>query len=141
MIRANLILILSAVLWGVWGLANKFAVVRAHPFTVQWMFAVPLALSIPVFYWLGRQNSPTTNLDSHALMWAIIASLSSLLATVLLFFALRERPASIATAITSAYPLITLLLAVVTGQETLSLPKLGGIILILGGVLVLQLEN
>ncbi len=136
--RSNLILILAAVLWGVWGLANKFAIDRAHPFTVQWMFAVPLALSIPLFYWLGIQNGPATNHDSHAFMWAIVASAASLAGTVLLFFALRDRPASIATAITSGYPLITLFLAVITGNETLSLPKLGGIALLLPGVVVLQ---
>ncbi|MGB8648511.1 MAG: DMT family transporter [Anaerolineae bacterium] len=136
--RANLFLFFAVILWGIWGLANKYAVDRAHPFTVQWMFAVPLALSIPLFYWLGAQSSPATNHDPNAFLWAFIAGTTSLLGTVLLFFALQDRPASIATAVTSVYPLVTLLLAVLTRTEGLSPPRIIGIVLMVLGMIVLQ---
>ncbi len=138
--RTNLILILAVILYGIWGIANKFAVGRAHPFTVQWMFAVPLIVSLPIFYWLGARAAPETNHDTTALLWAVVASAASILATLLLYFALRERPASIAVAITSGYPLVTLALAVLAGTETFTLPKVVGVLLMFGGVVLLQLS-
>jgi len=140
-LRVNLILFSAVVLWGVWGLANKFAVDRAHPFSVQWMFSVPFALSIPLFYWLGARAAPTTNLEPTALFWTLVASLASLLATVLLFFALQERQASVAMAVTSAYPLVTLVLAVLLHKESLSLPKVAGILFLVIGLVLLQVAD
>ncbi len=136
--RTNLILILAVILYGIWGIANKFAVGRAHPFTVQWMFAIPLVVSLPIFFWLGARSAPETNHDATALLWAVVASAASILATVLLYFALRDRPASIVVAITSGYPLVTLVLAVLAGTETLTLPKLAGVVLMFSGVVLLQ---
>ncbi|MGE5141527.1 MAG: EamA family transporter [Rudaea sp.] len=138
--RTNIILIVAVLLYGIWGIANKFAVARAHPFTVQWMFAVPLIVSLPIFYWLGARFAPETNRDSAALFWAAVASAASILATLLLYFALRERPASVVVAITSGYPLVTLVLAVLAGTESFTLPKVVGVLLMFGGVVLLQLS-
>jgi drug/metabolite transporter (DMT)-like permease len=131
-------LILATLLWGLWGIADKYAVEQAHPFTVQWMYAIPYVLTIPLWFWLGKTIQPQTNLNPTAFMWAIIASCCSMLALLLLLFALQRKPASLAVAFTSAYPLVTLLIASLMGAERVTLPKVAGLLLILVGLVVLQ---
>ena len=69
--------------------------------------------------------------------WSIIASVSSILALVLMLFAMRSQPASLAVAITAAYPLVTMFIAVMLNMETFSMQKLIGVVLIMGGLVVL----
>jgi bacterial/archaeal transporter family protein len=135
--RSNLLLIAAMILWGVWGFGDKNAVLRAHPYTVQWMYSLPYLIFIPLWYWLGSRIAPATNLDGRAFLWAALASLASMAALLLLLFALQQRPASIAVAITSAYPVVTLILSVWSGAESFSLPKLVGIAFVLVGVVIL----
>ncbi len=125
--------------WGVWGFADKNAVFHAHPFTVQWMYSLPYVLSMPLWYWLGQKLSPATNHSGAAFAWAVLASIASMLAFLLLLFALEQKPASIAVAITSAYPVITLILCAVRGLENFSPSKFIGVALIGVGIIVLQM--
>jgi bacterial/archaeal transporter family protein len=134
--RATIILIIATVLWGFWGLSQKNAVIRSHPYTVQWMYSIPYLFTIPIWYWLGSKAAPATNQSLPAFGWAMAASLASIGALVLLLFAMQTRPASIAVAVTAAYPLVTMLLAILAGAESFSLPRLIGILLIIAGVIV-----
>ena len=132
------LLLISTVLWGIWGAANKLAVDRAHPFSIQWMYAIPYVLFIPVWYFMSRQAAPQEGFDPRAFLWAVVASLSSIGAVLLFFFAVQSVPASNAAAVTSAYPLVTLAIALITKQETLTPLKVIGILLIIAGVVALQ---
>jgi bacterial/archaeal transporter family protein len=134
--RAIMMLLIATVLWGFWGFSEKSAVLRAHPYTVQWMYSLPYLLAIPIWYWLGSRAAPDTNHSLPALVWALAAGLASIGALILLLFAMQTKPASVAVAITAAYPMITMLLAVLSGAESFSLPRLIGILLIIAGVIV-----
>lgn len=137
-----LLLILATILWGIWGVADKYAATRAHPFTVQWMYSLPYILFIPIWFYLSRRvvdSNQTNNIE--ALGWAVLASIASMMAMLLLFFALQSRPASFVVALTSAYPIITLLIGVLTGTETLSVQKAIGILFIVAGVIFIQSSN
>ena len=132
-----LLLIIATILWGIWGIADKFALAHAHPFSVQWMYAIPYVVVIPLFFWLGSRSQPESNVNTTAFFWAVVASLSSLLALLLMLFAMRSQPASLAVAVTSAYPLVTMFIAVLLKMETFSAQKALGMVLILGGLVVL----
>lgn len=132
-----LLLILATILWGIWGIADKLALEQAHPFTVQWMYAVPYLVTIPLFFLLGFRTQPETNFNTTAFFWTIVASVSAILALLLMLFAMRSQPASLAVAITAAYPLVTMFIAVLLKMETFSVQKLFGVVLIIGGLVVL----
>lgn len=132
-----LLLILATILWGVWGIADKLALENAHPYSVQWMYAIPYVVSIPIFFWLGSRVQTEGTINATAFFWAIVASISSILALVLMLFAMRSQPASLAVAITAAYPLVTMFIAVFLKMETFSVQKLFGVVLIIGGLVVL----
>ncbi|MDR3573651.1 MAG: EamA family transporter [Anaerolineaceae bacterium] len=137
--KANALLILSTILWGIWGIADKYAVSRAHPYTIQWMFSIPFMVFIPLWYFLSKRAETGNSFDIQAFGWATLASVASILAVLLFLFALQSKPASIAVAITSAYPLVTLALALILKTEQLTLPKVIGVLLILAGIGVLQI--
>ena len=136
--KADLYLLLATFLWGFWGLADKIAVTRAHPYTVQWIYSIPYILFIPVWYIMSRKAAGAASLDPQAVTWTILASIASMAAMLFLFFALRSKPASIAMAMTAAYPLVTLGLAVIMKMEQLSVVKVGGMLLIILGVVLLR---
>ena len=140
--RDNVLLLLATVLWGIWGFAIKLAVDRAHPFAVQWMYALPNIVFIPIWYFLARKAVPgaaSAVVDLPALGWASLAAVCAICAMLLMFFALQSKPATLAVAMTSAYPIVTLALALVTRAEILNLKHVFGIVLIIVGVIVLQL--
>lgn len=136
-----LLLIGSTILWGVWGYVNKLAVGHAHPLTVQWMYYVPSLLFIPILFFLGARAAPETNLNGSALRFAIVSGLAAGGASLLFFYALQNMNASVAVAVTAAYPVITLALGVLLGEESLSLQKIAGIGIIIIGIIVLQWEG
>ena len=135
---ANFLLFLSAFLFGIWGLANKLAVNHAHPLTVQWMYSLPQLFILPLTFMITNRVSPQTTINKGALGWAILANLAGVAATLAVFFALRTTSASYATAITAAYPVFSLILAVMIGSETFSVMRLLGVVAIIIGVILLQ---
>ena len=138
---AKLSLVLAALLWGLWGIGEKFAVARVHPYSVQWMYSVPYVLLLPVWFMLARRAAPQEAMDWTAFAWAFGACVASLLAMLLMVFAMRTEPASVAVAITSAYPIVTLLLGALAGEETITAKRLIGLGLTISGVIVLQLPE
>jgi transporter family protein len=138
---AKLSLLLAAFLWGLWAIGEKFAVARVHPYSVQWMYSVPYVLLLPVWLVLARRAAPQEAMDWTAFAWASGACVASLMAMLLMIFAMRTEPASVAVAITSAYPVVALLLGVLLGEERLTAQRLIGLGLTVSGVIVLQLPE
>jgi bacterial/archaeal transporter family protein len=138
---AKISLILAVLLWGLWGISEKFAVARVHPYAVQWMYSVPYVLLLPVWYVLAWKATPAQGMDWTAFAWATGACLSSVFAMLLMIFAMRTEPASVVVAITSAYPLVTLLLGALAGEDTITVKRLIGIGFTIGGVTLLQLPE
>jgi bacterial/archaeal transporter family protein len=135
---ATVLLLISTVLWGFWAIADKYAVMRAHPYSVQFFYSIPYLVFLPLWYFLSRRADVQGPVDPQAAMWAMAASVSSIVAVLLFVFALRDKPASIAVAVTSIYPIVTLGLALMTKTETISVTKIVGILLIVAGVIITQ---
>jgi drug/metabolite transporter (DMT)-like permease len=137
---STILLIISTVLWGVWGYVNKLAVNNAHPLNVQWMYYIPSIILIPVLYLIGSRTSPETSMNGEAFKWAAVSGVAAAGAALLYFFALSDTSPSIATAVTAAYPVVTLVIGAALGEETIDLRKIVGIGIIIVGIVVLQWE-
>ncbi|MFN8376640.1 MAG: DMT family transporter [Anaerolineae bacterium] len=139
--KDTLLLIIATILWGIWGITNKYAIDRAHPYVVQWMYALPIALSIPLFLWLGARAAPVANQNpASALWWAVASGVAATIAFLLMLFALQNVAPSVATAITAAYPAVTFVIGVALRIEDFSLQKLLGLGLIIVGLVVLLVK-
>ena len=135
---ATFALLGATVLWGVWGVAEKEAVNRANPFMVQFLAMLHYVATAPLWYWLSARNGASQLPDQRTILWGVTGGAAATLALLLLLLALQTRPASSSVAVTAAYPLVTLLLAVWMGTESLTATKLIGIVLVIAGVLVAQ---
>ena len=130
----NIMLLLSTILWGFWGFADRMAVSRVSAYTVQWMLSLPYVASIPLLYYLSTRQGGAYGLDMVAFGWAGAGSVASIVASVLLLMAMQKTPASTAVAVTAAYPVFTLILAVVARVESFSIQKLLGVLIVVIGV-------
>jgi drug/metabolite transporter (DMT)-like permease len=130
----------ATLLWGFWGFANKRAVMVAHPLDVQWAYAVPYALSIPLFWWLARRAAPAVTPDAAAIAWSAGAGASTIAGLLCLLYALRVTSASSAIAVTSAYPVVAMMFLAAAGIEPLTPRRLVGCAIVAVGLIVLQWE-
>lgn len=137
-ISPNVLLIIATILWGVWGVADKFAVTKSNPYVVQWMYSIPYILVFPVWFFLSKKFSTAVDVNTPAFIWSVVACLSSMAAMFLFFIALQSTSTSVAVAFTSAYPIVTLAFGVMTNTESFSLQKLLGLLAIIAGVFLLQ---
>jgi drug/metabolite transporter (DMT)-like permease len=135
---ATLYLFLATILWGLWGFAYKAAVARASPWTVQWIYSAPYFVLFPLGWVASRSLWPLRPVPGPVIAWSVAAGVCAIAASSLLLLSMRTRPASIAVASTSAYPLVTLVLGAVSGTETIKVTHLLGAFLVIGGVMLLD---
>jgi uncharacterized membrane protein len=69
--------------------------------------------------------------------WAIASGLAAALGLICSFIALRHADAVVAVPVMSAYPIVTVLASLAVLGETLSPPKVGGVLLVVAGLIVL----
>lgn len=73
--------------------------------------------------------------------WAALSALIVVGSLILLYVALGNGEASKIIPITAAYPAVTLVLAAIFLSEGVSLAKVGGVVLVLGGVVLLTVAE
>lgn len=138
---AGILVALAALaLWGFWGFASQRAVQEAHPMTVQWLSAIPQTLLGPLWYYLSLSRTSTPHPSLRTVLWTFAACSSAILAMLCYSWALKLERASVVVAISSAYPLFTIVLLVLTGTERMQLQQILGFVLVVSGLIVLQLS-
>ena len=134
---ASVYLLVTTVLWGLWGFAEKQASLRASPWVVQWMYSLPYVAVFGAGL-VGRAFGADVPVSGPALGWSFVGGVSAIAASVFLLFAMKVHAASTAVALTSAYPLVTLLLGVATRTETVRPAHLAGLGLVAAGAFLLN---
>jgi bacterial/archaeal transporter family protein len=69
--------------------------------------------------------------------WAILSAVLAISALILLYVALGTGEASKVIPVSAAYPAVTLILSAITLSEHVSLARVGGVLLVVAGVVVL----
>jgi drug/metabolite transporter (DMT)-like permease len=141
MTTAALLLLVATVCWGLWGFANKQALGFLHPLDVQWIYYLPYVAAAPICYALARRSGVEFVPSQPGIFWSLAAGVCAATAFFCYMFALRGMPASGASAVSSAYPLITMALAIAMRQESFSIDRLIGCLLIIGGLVWLTVRG
>jgi transporter family protein len=127
-------------LWGMWSLTSKMAIDRIGAGNI-FAFYILSALTAPVLYsWLRRVRPIGPQSASPPLkIWLLGAVCLALNVTgaYAYSFALGGGNASLVVPISSAYPLITVILAVVFLRERLNRIHLPALAIVLGGLVLL----
>lgn len=132
-----LVLLLSTLCWGLWGFASKMASDRSPSFAVLMAYSIPWAISLPIFYYVSFKSDGMGM--ASGLLWGIGSGISAIIGMFAFVVALRWGASSFGIMMVSVYPLITLFLLILTGQEHLTIYQGIGALLIIAGLFVLQI--
>jgi transporter family protein len=132
--------LMAFALWGMWSLTSKMAIDRIGAGNI-FAFYILSALTAPVLYsWLRRVRPIGPQSTSPPLKIWLLGAIGLALNVTGAYaysFALDGGNASLVVPISSAYPLITVVLAVVFLRERLNRIHLPALAIVLGGLVLL----
>lgn len=122
---------------GVWGIAGKLALRSLSWGDVLLVTAAVYSLTAIMLVVIGRAG---VRLESNT-WWALLAAVCVVSALVFFYLALEGGEASKVVPVSAAYPAVTLVLSAIFLSENVSLAKVGGLLLVIGGVIVLSVAD
>lgn len=131
----NWFVAIAIICWTVWSFAAKMAASYIHPMWLQTINYIIGFLCIPIFLSIIKRDT-VSQFDSAGVWWAIVASVFGLVAYASFTFALRIGNVGTTTILCSTYPIMTLILSALFLGETITLPKLAGMFMVLGGMVL-----
>jgi len=138
--RSLLFALLAFALWGVWGLTSKIAVNAIGPGSILGFYVIS-SLTVPLVYAWFRRVRPGLPGDSDPswISWAFGATALALNVCGLFafLFALNAGFASLVVPISSAYPLVTVMLAVALLHEKLDRFHMVALVFVIIGLIVI----
>jgi drug/metabolite transporter (DMT)-like permease len=132
----KLLIPISIICWTVWSIANRVVASKSHPFYVNLSNYMIGFLCIPLFYYIIK-NDHAPKLTTSTALWAIAGSSAGLIAYAAFTYALRTRDLGTTSILCSSYQLLAFLLSVAFLGERITLPKAGGVLLVLIGTALL----
>jgi len=140
--RSLFFALMAFLLWGIWSLTSKVAIDRVGPGNI-FGFYVLSSITAPVIYaWLRRvrPGGPRMSNPPNS-AWALgaIGLVLNVSGTLVYSFSLDSGIASLVVPITSAYPLITIVLAVALLREKLSSLHLIAVGVVVAGLVMIGL--
>lgn len=128
--------ILTVFLWGAWGIESKAIVDRTNPFTGQYLFTFGLIL--PVLATLASRRRFEGKHKGRGFAYAVLTGLLGGLGNIAFFMALIKGRTAIVAPLTSLFPLVTVLLAVVVLKERLTARQGAGIAVAVAAICLLS---
>lgn len=129
---------LVVLLWGAWGLVQKRAVEASSPAMVQLVVAYVYSAAAPVIFMAMKVRGEPVVWTLASVSWSVLTAVLAASAAWLYLCALRAQPAGYVAGVTSAWPLVTLLLSWALMDEAMSSMKLLGIALSAAGGLCIN---
>jgi len=138
--RSLMFALMAFSLWGLWSLTSKMAIDRIHAGNI-FAFYVLSSLTAPILYGWFRRVHPSGPKSSrpglNAWVLGAIGLALNVTGAFAYSFALGQGNASLVVPISSAYPLITVVLAVAFLRERLSRIHLPALAVVLAGLILL----
>ena len=131
----NFLILLNAIFYGTYLIIAKTLIEKYHPLTfMKWLFSLGILICLP-FGYQEFIEIDWPNLPFEALWKIVFVILGTTFCTYLFnIFALTQLKASTVSAFIYVQPLIGILYAVLTGQDSLTTVKVIGACLVLLGV-------
>jgi len=119
--RSLFFALLAFFLWGIWGLATKITIDTIGPGNMFGFYSIA-AVALPLIYFGIRRNRLSKSEKPSKFLWAAGAGgvASNVVGTLIFAFALNVGQASLVVPISSAYPLVTVALAITLLGEKLN---------------------
>jgi transporter family protein len=138
--RSLMFALLAFLLWGVWSLTQKVAV-EAVTAGNMFGFYIISSLTAPVLYAWVRRVKPVhfKGEDPSRLAWTIggVALLLNVIGAFAYTYAIEDGNASLVVPVTSAYPIVTVLLAIALLKERITLPQAVALAVVVAGLVMI----
>lgn len=136
-----LVLAAATVSFGFASILRKLAVDRMPPLKFQVASSLVYAASIPMFMVMANRYEKNETVEPWANFWMLLATVVSVFGNILFGYALRgDSDVGVTTALASASPVITLMLAFLFFGEVPTLQAAIGCALVVLGVMVISLR-
>jgi uncharacterized membrane protein len=140
--RSMFFALLAFLLWGLWGLTAKIALGKIGPGNVFGCYVIS-SLTIPLIYVMLRKPKPISNEKPSRTLWAAgVAGVAfNVTGTLIFAFALSMGQASLVAPISSAYPLVTIAIAILALDEKLNRLQTFAIACVLIGLITIAMTS
>ncbi len=138
--RSLVYAILAALVWGASPLLEKIGLRKISP--VYAVFIRSLAVTTTLFFYLIFKNGfkKTCFTDIKSVTFIILGGLlAGMVGQLFYFTSLKSWEASRVVPIAGSYPLVAFLLSVLLLGEQITLYKLAGVVLIIGGITLIKI--
>ena len=136
--NVSLLVLISVLGWGLWGIFDKLAVRTLHPTSIMLANEIINLAFLPVYYTIWKRAAPDQVWVARDLAWVFASYLGCMAASIAYTFAIRDAEVSKVIGLTSTYPAMTLVLAAVFLREEITIQKVIGIGFIVVGMKVLS---
>lgn len=135
----NRIFILIAILgWAFWAFAAKIVATKLHPMYMQLSSYIIGFCCIPIYLILLKNDKPV-QFNWSGFAWAVAGGASGVAAYLAYVYSLKTYDAgTVSVLVSSTYPALTLILAIIFLGEQITLFKILGVVSILLGVVFLS---
>lgn len=142
--RSLVFALLAFVLWGFWGLMSKMAINAIGPGNILGFYMISSLIVPSVYVWFRRATAVQSGESNPSwIAWALGATTLALnVCGVFAFsFALNAGLASLIVPISSAYPLVTVILAVALLREKLDRLHVIALVSVVIGLIMIGLSS
>ena len=130
---------IAIIAWGGAGIFDKLAMKTADPFIAVLVRMVMVTTAVVVFCAATDRLRPALELPSPAYLHLFISGLlGALIGQLGVYIALTHAPVTQVVPIVASYPAVAFLLAVLFLREQPTLPKVVGLVLVVGGLMLLS---
>jgi len=131
--------VLAALIWGVVPLIEKMGLSRVDPLIGLFYRCIGVLAGLLLLSVYAVRSGQITSIDRRSLLLLVSGGfLASIVAQICFYHSLKTGEISRAVPIAGSFPLISFVLGVVFLGESLSLVKIVGVLLIVGGIWALK---
>ncbi len=132
-------LVLSTILWGSWAIFEKKLTGTGNLYWVNAYYVMAEVTAAPFYIWAALKFGGQFQWNWSMAGWAYAAWGANAGATMIGLYLLSKYDAGWVTSITAAYPLVTVVLAILFLGEQISVHGLIGAVLVAAGLVLLSL--
>lgn len=127
----------ATALYGVWGILSKLAANRIGYKSLFFYDCLVFFVGGLIVLYL---NDFKIEFNAGGVLYSVLYGASGMVATFLFILAVSKGKASLVTAITAVYPVVTIILAMIFFKEAITAKQVVGIVLSISGVTLIALK-
>jgi drug/metabolite transporter (DMT)-like permease len=131
----NGLIIISIIGWALWSVANKFAVQKLSPFSMQIVGTITATLFLP--FWFKLNQGHAQNITPPHILWSVASCVCATVAGTAYLFAIKDSDLGSTAALAATYPVLTFVMSIFLFNEAFTFAKVIGILFVIVGVAAL----